>query len=523
MGKVVTFYSYKGGTGRTMALANVAWVLASNGYRVLAVDWDLEAPGLHRYFRPFLVDTELSGPASQGVIDLMVDFAVRLATPADPDESTHAGWYRSYADISKWTKKLSWPGGETAVMGLSGSIDFVPAGRQDAQYAKRVNSFDWTAFYERFNGGAFIDALRGSMTSYDWVLIDSRTGVSDTSGICTVQLPDVLVVCFTLNYQSIKGSAAVVSSVRALRPDIRIVPVPMRIDGSEEKLLARMKNYARDVFTPFLDSGIDASEYWLHIDVPYFARYAYSEKLAPFEDQVSISTSTLPAVERITAYVTNGAVSKLNPLPEEQRTAALEVFERLPDDAYVERAPRAPLSHSRSVVRKSLQWVELHRFGLSLCVLALVTIIITGQFLLLRRSRSAAKQANLQAEQAKLEAEQATKTAADLAAVAEPQRGGRSADAWSKAPPSQAWCYQQYRRRTQDRLPFSIHCLSAEQFCNQARSGSATATGCTYVANIPPKIWRPNPKGWMDSWFQYSLEPFPPPFPQLDPALYKDR
>ena len=36
-GKVVTFYSYKGGTGRTMALANVAWILAANGHCVLAV------------------------------------------------------------------------------------------------------------------------------------------------------------------------------------------------------------------------------------------------------------------------------------------------------------------------------------------------------------------------------------------------------------------------------------------------------------------------------------------------------
>ena len=44
-GQVVTFYSFKGGTGRTMALANVAWILAANGKRVLVVDWDLESPG----------------------------------------------------------------------------------------------------------------------------------------------------------------------------------------------------------------------------------------------------------------------------------------------------------------------------------------------------------------------------------------------------------------------------------------------------------------------------------------------
>ena len=53
-GKIVTFYSFKGGTGRTMALANVAWILASNGLKVLVVDWDLDSPGLHRYFHPFL-------------------------------------------------------------------------------------------------------------------------------------------------------------------------------------------------------------------------------------------------------------------------------------------------------------------------------------------------------------------------------------------------------------------------------------------------------------------------------------
>jgi MinD-like ATPase involved in chromosome partitioning or flagellar assembly len=68
VGKIVTFYSYKGGTGRSMALANVAWILASNGKRVLTVDWDLEAPGLHRYFKPFLVDKDLT--SSDGIIDL---------------------------------------------------------------------------------------------------------------------------------------------------------------------------------------------------------------------------------------------------------------------------------------------------------------------------------------------------------------------------------------------------------------------------------------------------------------------
>ena len=78
-GRVITFYSYKGGTGRSMALANIAWILASNGYRVLVIDWDLEAPGLHRYLHPFLVDPELAG--TDGVIDIVTRFSIQALTP----------------------------------------------------------------------------------------------------------------------------------------------------------------------------------------------------------------------------------------------------------------------------------------------------------------------------------------------------------------------------------------------------------------------------------------------------------
>src|ERR1700759_482162 len=67
-GRIVTFYSFKGGTGRTMALANVAWILAANGKRVLVADWDLESPGLNRFLPPFM-DPEISN--QPGVVDFI--------------------------------------------------------------------------------------------------------------------------------------------------------------------------------------------------------------------------------------------------------------------------------------------------------------------------------------------------------------------------------------------------------------------------------------------------------------------
>ena len=86
-GRIITFYSYKGGTGRSMALANVAWILASAGRRVLAIDWDFEAPGLHRYFHPFIEDPELH--STPGLIDFFVDFAT--AARLDHKRTTPAG------------------------------------------------------------------------------------------------------------------------------------------------------------------------------------------------------------------------------------------------------------------------------------------------------------------------------------------------------------------------------------------------------------------------------------------------
>ena len=45
--ETVTFYSYKGGSGRSLLLANTAQFLALAGKRVVALDLDFEAPGLH--------------------------------------------------------------------------------------------------------------------------------------------------------------------------------------------------------------------------------------------------------------------------------------------------------------------------------------------------------------------------------------------------------------------------------------------------------------------------------------------
>jgi Mrp family chromosome partitioning ATPase len=54
--RLITFYSDAVDHSRSTALAAVAWSLAAMGQRVLAIDWNLEGPGLHRMFQGHLHD-----------------------------------------------------------------------------------------------------------------------------------------------------------------------------------------------------------------------------------------------------------------------------------------------------------------------------------------------------------------------------------------------------------------------------------------------------------------------------------
>jgi cellulose biosynthesis protein BcsQ len=337
-GEIVTFYSYKGGTGRSMLLANVAWILACNGKRVLALDWDLEAPGLHRYFHPFLLDKD--GTQTDGVIDFVIDYSIAALEPSEEHERDR--WFLPYANILRYASSLDWefPSG--------GTLDFVGAGRQGPSYPTRVNSFNWQDFYERFGGGAFLEEMKQLVKErYDYVLVDSRTGVSDTSGICTLQLPDTLVVCFTLNNQSIEGAAAVADSVHEQRQNgkpIRILPVAMRIENSEKAKLDMRKSYARERLGRYPEPrwASDTERYWADVELLYVPFYAYEEVLATFGDQPGEGHSVLAASERITSYLTNGEVRRSVRPSEARRAEVLAAYggQIVPLPTYVD-APSA--------------------------------------------------------------------------------------------------------------------------------------------------------------------------------------
>jgi CO dehydrogenase nickel-insertion accessory protein CooC1 len=342
-GQIITFYSYKGGTGRTMALANVAWILASNGKRVLAVDWDLESPGLHKFFHPFLDESTVS--ATPGVIEIINDYASAAVDPGPRGDE----WHLEFAQVERHAVSLEWAFPE------SGKLDFLSAGRQNRDYSAAVCSLDWDNFYDRLGGGRFFRAMREDMKQkYDYVLIDSRTGLSDVADICTIELPDVLTVCFTLSDQSIEGAADVARQISGRYRDrnIRVLPVPMRIEDGEKEKLDVGRSLARMKFEGF-PAGMTAESsalYWASVEVPYKPFYAFEETLATFGDDPGSPASLLSSFERITDAVTAGQVSAMRPIAEDLRLQY--------KDAYARRQPASSPQVYLSYVPEDRMWAD---------------------------------------------------------------------------------------------------------------------------------------------------------------------
>jgi len=281
-GTVVTFYSYKGGVGRSFTLANVAVLLARWGHRVLTVDWDLEAPGLHHYFAPVLPKT----PAG-GVLDLAQDFLAGAEEPVP-----HA-------------IRLDLPDGVAALLA---------AGRQDETYTGRVQALDWAELYRR-GFAEFLERCRAAWTEeYDFVLIDSRTGISDTAGICTAHLPDQLVLVFNANEQSVEPAvemARLADLARDRMPYDRqrhlVLPILSRLDQAEyeraDTWLRRCTEIATPLFRNWLAKSVPEELMLRHLTLPYVAYWSFGENLpvlvderTPSAGQVSFALETVAAV-----------------------------------------------------------------------------------------------------------------------------------------------------------------------------------------------------------------------------------
>jgi eukaryotic-like serine/threonine-protein kinase len=289
-GQVITFYSYKGGTGRTMALANAGTLLARRkDGEVLLMDWDLEAPGLHRYF-----EHDLSYGGQLGTIDLLEELASRVVGTGEQQMEEEA--------TLALVRQVNF---DKYVVSVEQSLNLLWAGSSDDEdYARRIGAFDWDNLYCRAPH-LFTSLARVLAERYRYVLVDSRTGVSDTSGVCTALLPEKLVVVFTPNRQSLDGALSRARSAVAYRRqsnDLRslvVYPLASRVELSEDELRRRWRHgeeaadegYGNgnegyqprfeDLFCDIYQLPVCELQVWFdEVQIQQTTRYAYGEEVA---------------------------------------------------------------------------------------------------------------------------------------------------------------------------------------------------------------------------------------------------
>ncbi len=306
-GQVITFYSYKGGTGRTMALANIATLL-SNKYKVLVIDWDLEAPGLHYFFRKQVMNGALEKP---GLIDLFEK--VRNLLEQNPEWKSDESEKKlfDYIKLDDYLFNIT-----------ENSLFLLAAGRLVEDYPRQVAAFQWETLFYRAPW-IFRSFAKYLTDQYDYVLIDSRTGLNDISGICTALMPEKLIAVFTPSIQSITG---IISSIKNalhyrkesddLRP-LNVFPLPSRLELQEKVLFDDWRfgsnENAIEGYQPLFEELLknlynlekcDLENYFDNIQIQQFTYYAYGESIAVSETQgagrLSLSTSYSLFTEIIT-------------------------------------------------------------------------------------------------------------------------------------------------------------------------------------------------------------------------------
>ena len=344
LGQIVTFYSFKGGTGRTMALANVAWILAANGERVLIADWDLESPGLDRFFQPFM---DLGVAQKPGVVDFIRTYEWRMDDEierltglsliddegvydpaAEPAITTLIG--EIVSELDDYVVPVGWqfPG--------DGAIDFLSPGSRQANngvYESALSALEWDTLYDDLHGGRVPrrasraaerqlrlgpdrqqdgpfrhrEHLHASPARHGYRLLHAEHAGNRGRGEGGAYGQGA----YRPGHQGTAGADA----HRPLAARTRWPRAWQRPEHQFAGLPADMSDDQRAL-------------YWAEVEVPYRPVYAYEETLAAFGDRPGLTESLLSSYERIAARITGNRITRLPPRQEWLRLRTARMFSR---------------------------------------------------------------------------------------------------------------------------------------------------------------------------------------------------
>lgn len=189
---VVTFYSYKGGVGRTTALASFASHLAINKeMKVVIMDCDFEAPGLTNFF----MEDPDNISYKNGLVEYFLDSELE-----DRMILSHYYWEASKKFSGKGSIYVFHAGNlssdeELGFRFKSNLIHYMNG-------LTRLDIFSKNSLNDKFKS-LFNEVQR--QLQPDIILLDSRTGFNDVFGVMAFRLSDVVLGFFGSDAQSRPG------------------------------------------------------------------------------------------------------------------------------------------------------------------------------------------------------------------------------------------------------------------------------------------------------------------------------
>ena len=282
---IALFYSFKGGAGRSTAVAATALHLAAAGERVAVLDMDLDSPGVGSLLAGYN-----GAVASCGIADYLLEQRIL----GDPDGIGTEDYHHRYA------------AGGTA----GGDIFVYPAGRFDHRYLAKLARIDYGAPPE---GGRhpFVVLLERIRRDLDprWILVDARAGLGDVSGFLTGGVCHFHVLLGTLAEASWRGLELVLERlggdrVRRGKSQAECMLVASMVPRSDEAVFQgcvdRFTDQAREAFSQhYYAEPEDGDGFWSlddleSADAPHVPiALPYEERLATFRNLTDVAEPIL--------------------------------------------------------------------------------------------------------------------------------------------------------------------------------------------------------------------------------------
>jgi AAA domain len=223
--KVISFYSFKGGLGRTTALVLSALHLARKGKKVVLIDFDLEAPGLASLFIN-QEDSKFQDFNVKGVTDFMLDLSVNQYQ-VDKININDYYFLLNKQDLvgQNGGELLIFPATDTSTDGYQRMNYIDKLSKINLQYASQSN-------YAPDELLKLIDA----QLKPDFVFIDTRTGVNDIGGLVFQRYADINFLFFYGNQQNMFGLESVLEKLSQIKTNFYLVNSPVPIDSETDEM-----------------------------------------------------------------------------------------------------------------------------------------------------------------------------------------------------------------------------------------------------------------------------------------------